>query len=220
VTSDGAAPRPHRARFRDTVARFDTATWSGCLLVMISLTALLWLIEIGNAADHHRLDRFGLVPRTIHGLPGVVTMPFLHANAGHLAANTFPFLLVGWVVLVSGVREFLLTTLLVVVAGGLATWVVGPSATIVGVSALVFGWLGYLISRAVFGRRLGWILVAIGMLAFFGGLFAGLLPTSHHYVAWQAHVCGFLAGGVAGWWLHPRKGTDRYLRARSGAPSR
>lgn len=203
---------------REVLRRLDPETWSGCLVIMVALGALLWIIEIINASDDHRLDRFGLTPRTAHGLEGIVTMPFLHASSAHLASNIFPFLIVGWVVLVGGAREFLLATLLIVVGGGALTWLVGPSATIVGASALVFGWLGYLISRALFSRRIMWILVAVGLLAFFGGLFTGLLPSaSHDYIAWQAHLCAFVTGGLAGWWLHPRKGTDRYLRLQAKA---
>lgn len=188
---------------------------------MLTITAGLWVIEIVNETDGHHLDRFGLTPRMPSGLEGIATMPFLHANAGHLAANMFPFLIVGWVVLVGGTREFLLSTVVIMALGGALTWVVGPSATIVGASALVFGWLGYLIGRAIFTRRIVWIVVAVGMLLFFGGLFTGLLPTSsHNYVAWQAHVCGFAAGVLSGWWLHPRKGDDRYLALRVGRKSK
>ena len=99
--------------------------------------------------------------------------------------------------------------------GGLLTWLVGPSHTvIIGVSGLVFGWLGYLLARALFSRRLKWILVAIAVLFFFGTLLFGLFPTLHSDVSWQAHVCGFVAGVVAGGLLHPRGGEMR-LSGRS-----
>ncbi len=213
-------PTRRDGRLKVIARRFDHQTWSGSLAIMLAITAALWVIEIINETDSHHLDRFGLKPRIVSGLEGIVTMPFLHANAGHLLANMFPFLIVGWVVLVGGTREFLLGTLMIMVLGGALTWVVGPSTTIVGASALVFGWLGYLVGRAVFTRRIVWILVAAGMLLFFGGLFTGLLPTSSHdYVAWQAHLCGFVAGVLAAWWLHPRKGDDRYLALRLGRKS-
>lgn len=213
--TSAAAPPPRRGRATGIARYVDTETWSGCLVVIVALAAVLWIVEIANQIDGHGLDRFGLRPRTLHGLEGIVTMPFLHAGVGHLAANTIPFLVVGWVVLVGGLREFLLCTLVVVVLGGALTWMVGPSATVVGASALVFGWLAYLLARAFFSRRIMWIVVAIGLLVFFGGLFTGLLPSHRGYVAWQAHVCGFVAGIAAGWWLHPRKGTDRYLRLQT-----
>ena len=91
------------------------------------------------------------------GLWGVLFSPFLHASWWHLISNTAPFIALGWAVLLSGVRTWLVVTAIVILVGGFATWLVAPSGLIVGASGLVFGWLGYLIARAVFSRRLMWI---------------------------------------------------------------
>ena len=139
--------------------------------------------------------------------------PFLHAGWWHLVSNTVPFVLLGWVVLLSGVRTFLTVSAIVVVVGGLLTWLVAPSGVIVGASGVVFGWLGYLIARAWFSRRVLWIVVAVVVTFFFGGLFAGLLPKVDSAVSWQGHVCGFASGVFAGWLLHPRSASRRASRA-------
>ena len=180
---------------------------------MCGFAALLWIVEIINAIDGYQLNRFGLQPRVLAGLWGVLTAPFLHNDVAHLASNTLPVILVGWVLMLSGLRTWLMVTAFVVVVGGLLTWLVGPSNTvIVGASGLVFGWLGYLLARAWFSRQLKWILVAVAVLFFFGTLLFGLFPTLHSGVSWQAHVCGFVAGVGAGALLHPRGGEMRLAR--------
>jgi membrane associated rhomboid family serine protease len=181
-------------------------------VIMTGLAGILWAIEILNLINNYSLNRFGLKPRRLDGLDGIVTMPFLHAGVGHLFANTFPFIIIGWMVLIGGVREFVWATVIIVIGGGVATWVVGPSAIVVGASGLVFGWLAYLLARAYFARKAMWIIAAIFALFFFGGLFGGLLPNVHSEVAWQAHVCGFAAGILAGWVIHPAKGSSRALK--------
>jgi membrane associated rhomboid family serine protease len=217
--SAAAQPEPtRRGRLTDLARRFDPQTWSGALSIMVAAGALLWAIEIINVISGYALNRYGMDPRSLRGLEGIVTMPLLHTNALHLLADIFPFIIIGWMALVGGGREFLLTTLLVVLGGGLATWLIGPQLgphhTIVGSSALVFGWLAYLLARAYFARRIVWILGAAFAIFFFGGLFSGLVPTVHSDVAWQANVCGFAAGVGAAWWLHPRKGSTRAARQR------
>lgn len=173
---------------------------------MCGVAGLLWVIQAINADDDYRLDRFGLEPRTVGGLWGVLTMPFLHASYDHLLSNTVPLIAIGWVLLLAGARTWALVTALVVIGGGALTWLVGPSGTeIVGASAMVLGWLGYLLARAYFSRRLLWIVVAVLLLLFFGTLLAGLLPTFHSDVSWQAHVCGFAVGVGTGALLHPRR---------------
>ncbi len=196
-------------------SRLDPGSWSGALILMLALTAVIWAVQIVNVEDDYGLDRFGLRPRDVGGLWGVLTMPFLHTDWDHLLSNTLPVILIGWVVLLEGVRVFALVTAAVVLGGGVLTWAVGPGGTvIVGASALVFGWLGYLIARAVVSRRIRWIVSAAMVLVIFGTLLSGLVPVTHTQVAWQAHVCGFLAGAAMGATLHSRGDAQRRLRPR------
>jgi membrane associated rhomboid family serine protease len=39
------------------------------------------------------LDQYGIVPRTVGGLAGIVAAPFLHENLGHIVGNTLPLLI-------------------------------------------------------------------------------------------------------------------------------
>lgn len=189
-----------------TPARFDPTSWSGALITVLGVAAVLWIVQIVNATNHYSLDRFGLRPRRLDGLWGVLTEPFLHASWSHLFSNTVPLVAVGWVLMVSaGLRTWLTVGAMVVILGGLAAWLVAPAGIIVGASGLIFGWLGYLIARAYFSRKLRWIIVAALVLFFFGTLLSGLLPSLDSNVSWQSHVCGFVAGIVAGGVLHPRR---------------
>jgi membrane associated rhomboid family serine protease len=211
--ASGKSARPSK-----TEPPFDPTSWSGALIAMLGLAAVLWVVQIVNAADSYRLDKYGLRPRDIDGLVGIVTSPFLHASYGHLIANSAPFVLIGWVVLLSGVRPFLLSSALIIVIGGLFTWVIAPSGIIVGVSALVMGWLGYLLGRAYFSRRVLWIIVAVLVVFFFSGLFGGLLPSVGTGVSWQGHVAGFAAGIIAAWVLHPRGARNRRVGRKQAPP--
>jgi membrane associated rhomboid family serine protease len=191
---------------------FEPESWTGALVLMAGFAAVLWVVQVLNAIDDYRLDRFGVKPREFDGLWGVVTMPFLHSSYGHLLSNTIPVVLIGWVVLLAGASTWAVVSGLVVVGGGLLTWLVAPGDTvIVGASGLVFGWLGYLLARAYFSRRLRWIVVAVLVLVFFGTLLFGLFPSLNSDVSWQAHLCGFAAGIGAGALLHPRGQDTRFV---------
>lgn len=189
-------------------------SWAVALAVMCGFAAILWVVAFFDAADQWRLNRFGLQPREVDGLWGIVTQPFLHASYSHLLSNTGPVVLIGWVLLLSGIRTWLIITGAVIVLGGLLTWLVAPSGIIVGASAMVFGWMGYLLARAYFSRRLRWIVAAVGVLVFFGTLLGGLLPTVSPTVSWQSHLCGFGAGVVLGAVLHPRRPRPERNRLR------
>lgn len=204
---------------RGSEPRFDPASWSGALVLMCAFTALLWIVQLINAGDHYGFNRFGMRPRRTDGLWGIVTEPILHDSYGQLASNTLPVLLVGWAVMISGLRTWLAVTAIVIVLGDAATWLAAPSGTIVGANALVFGWLGYLIARAVFSRKLRWIVTAAVVVLVFGTLLGSLLPSYHSTHSWQSHVCGFGAGLLAGAALHQTPGRKRRARRRGhGGP--
>jgi membrane associated rhomboid family serine protease len=212
VTTARPSPFPRRDAPSRREPPFDLNSWSGSLIAMGLFAAVIWGVQLVNAGDHYALDRFGLKPREADGLWGLVTMPFLHASFDHVLSNTIPLLAIGWILLLSGLRIWLIVTGVVVVLGGLLTWLVAPHGIIVGASGMIFGWLGYLLARAYFSRRLKWMITAVLVLLFFGSLLYGLLPRDNSHVSWQAHLCGFLAGVVAGAVLHPRGGDIRRFR--------
>jgi membrane associated rhomboid family serine protease len=197
---------------------FDPTSWGGALVVMLFVAAMLWVVQLVNAANDYSLNRFGMKPRQIDGLWGIVTEPFLHLSSGHLLSNTVPVVGVGWVLLLSGVRTWLTVTACVLVLAGAATWLVAPSGLVVGASGLVLGWMGYLLARAYFSRKLKWIAVAVCVLFFFGTLFFSLVPSFDKDVPWQAQACGFAAGVVTGALLHPRR-AQRPPKRRDGSPA-
>jgi membrane associated rhomboid family serine protease len=161
------------------------------------MVALMWVVEVIDSLDHHRLDGDGIVPRSASGLPGILFAPFLHASFGHLVANTVPFVLLGLTIALGGVARVLAVTVIVTLVSGLGTWLVSPSSSVtIGASGVVFGFATYLLARGVFNRRLGQIAIGAVVGVIFGGaLLWGLIP--HSGISWQDHLFGAVGGVLA-----------------------
>src|SRR3546814_12637878 len=78
-----------------------------------NFVALLYVIEFADMLMANRLDREGIEPRETDGLLGIVFAPLLHGGWGHLIANTFPALVLGFLILLSGLRTWVGVTLVV-----------------------------------------------------------------------------------------------------------
>jgi membrane associated rhomboid family serine protease len=169
---------------------------SGIVLVAL-LVLLMWASEILDTVVGGRLDAYGISPRDPDGLVGIATSPFLHAGFGHLAGNTLPFLLMGFLIALSGVARLVLVTITIAVVGGFGTWLLAPAATLhIGASGIVFGYAAYLLSRGFFNRRPLDLVVAALVALFWGGaLLGGLLPQEG--ISWQGHLFGALGGVLA-----------------------
>ena len=176
-------------------------------LVVLGMAAVMWIVELIDLLPSTDLDRWGIRPRELRGLTGIVTTPFLHADLTHLIENTIPFLVLGCIIAASGTQRFIQVTVITAVVAGLGTWLVGPSGTVhVGASGLVFGYLAYLIVRGAFERHLGYLAVGLVVLFLYGGVLWGLLPQPG--ISWQGHVFGALGGVLAAWVIHGRGGDE------------
>lgn len=172
-------------------------------LTLLGLIVLaMWLLELVDAILlRQRLNGLGIRPRELAGLWGILFMPLLHGGLAHLAANTVPFLVLGWLVILRRTGDFLVVTGIVMLVSGLGVWLFGAANTIsIGASGLVFGYFGFLVLRGYFERSLFAILVAVVVLIFYGGMFFGVLPQGAG-VSWEAHLFGFLGGVLAAWLL-------------------
>jgi len=167
------------------------------LLILGGLVALMWAIEIIDQLLGMNLDIYGIIPRRIIGLRGILFAPFLHGNFPHLIANTVPFLTLGWLVMLRRTSDFWIVTAIAALIGGLGTWIIAsPSSVHIGASGVIFGYLGFLISRGYFERNFGSMALSLTVGVLYGGLLWGVLPQQPG-ISWQGHLFGFIGGVVA-----------------------
>ena len=177
----------------------STAAWTRAAFVISGFVVLLYAIEFVDTLMDNRLDQEGVQPQERDGLLGILFAPLLHAGWGHLAANTLPLMLLGFLILLSGVGQWLEVTAIVWFVGGLGTWLVAaPNTVHLGASVLVFGWLVHLILRGFFTRRPGQIVLGLVVLFLYGGVLWGVLP-GQTGISWQGHLFGAVGGGLAAW---------------------
>jgi membrane associated rhomboid family serine protease len=156
--------------------------------------AALWGTFAANLAAGGALLTYGIIPRSVDGLRGILLAPFLHGSFAHLASNTVPFLVLGWLVMLRDRRHFLPVTLLSMLGAGAMAWLLGaPGSVHIGASGVIFGFLGFLMLAGWYTRSLGSILLSVLVTGLWGGLVFGVLP-GQPGVSWQAHLGGFLGG--------------------------
>ncbi|MGE3268550.1 MAG: rhomboid family intramembrane serine protease [Chloroflexota bacterium] len=175
------------------------------IVVLVALVAIAWVLEIVDFLVPGRwLDSFGIQPRSMWGLVGILVSPMLHGGFAHLAANTVPFLTLGFLVMLRGMGTFIGVSLLVMVLGGLGVWLLAPGNSVhIGASGLIFGYIGYLLARGYFERSFGSLAIAVLVAVVYGGALWGVLPSDPR-ISWQGHLFGFLAGVATAGLLRPQ----------------
>ena len=167
--------------------------------LLVVIVAVMWIVEIINSIDSNHLTTDGIYARDPGRLWGILTAPFIHVSFAHLISNTIPFVFMGLIIALRGAARLALITAIVIVVGGLGTWLIAPAhVSTVGASGVVFGYAGYLLARGIFNRSALELLVGVVVAAVWGAaLIASLVP--HGNISWQGHLCGGLAGVLAAW---------------------
>jgi membrane associated rhomboid family serine protease len=170
---------------------------TNALLLVAAMVALMWATEIVDQIGLGDLDRYGIHPRDVDGLPEIVSAPFLHVGFGHLISNTVPFFVMGAAIALGGLARVALVTTIVTLVSGLGTWLIASSDSVhLGASGVVFGYAAYLVSRGLLSRRLTELAVGALVVGIWGfGLLQGLLPQEQ--ISWQAHLFGAIGGVLA-----------------------
>jgi len=163
--------------------------------ILLACISALWAVElVDSLLLRGMLNNYGIRPRQLRGLGGVLIAPLLHGDLAHLAANTLPFAVLGWFIMVRNLNDFFIVTAIVWIVSGLGVWLLAPSRTNhIGASGLIFGYLGFLLARGYFERSPVAIALAVIAGLLYGGSLWGMLPIRRGR-SWQGHLFGFLTG--------------------------
>ncbi|MGD1863946.1 MAG: rhomboid family intramembrane serine protease [Phormidesmis sp.] len=191
------------------------------ILILMGAVGLMWGLEIvdqvlfqGACRGVCGLDIHGIVPRTRDGLWGIVWAPFLHGDFAHLIGNTIPFVILSWLIMLSGVGDWLIVTIVSALVGGLGTWlfadfISGDLTVHIGASGVIFGYFGFILARGYFERSFVSIAIAALVTFMYGGLILGVLP-GQEGISWQGHLFGFLGGMTSAWLFTKPRSTSNY----------
>ncbi|CAM3507521.1 rhomboid family intramembrane serine protease [Pseudomonas floridensis] len=177
-------------------------SFSARLKVILALSLLLVGVQLVNAFSAGNLVTYGIIPRTVSGLQGILLAPFIHGSFRHLLSNLLPFMVLSWLVATEGVKRYAWVAGLVCLLGGLLVWLFGRTSIHVGASGLIFGLWTYLLARAWYQRSLASLFLAVIALVGYSGLIYGFVPVPG--VSFESHLAGALAGICVAWLMHSK----------------
>lgn len=156
---------------------------------------VLWIIFWIESRFGINLNHYGVYPRKLEGLRGVVFSPFIHGSLKHLFNNSVPLLVltsalfyfyrdIRWKVLVYGL---LLT--------GLLTWCIGRQSYHIGASGVVYMLAAFLFFKGIFSKHYQLTALALAVVFIYGGMLWYVFPGKPG-ISWEGHLSGFAIGLV------------------------
>lgn len=165
------------------------------LAVRIALTfvAILWLIQMLNSGLDLRPEDFGVRPRQLIGLTGILFAPLVHGDFEHLFANSLPLLVAGTAMLYLYPQSALRLLPAIYFGPGVAVWLFAGGSSHIGASGVVYGLVAYILVAGLIRRDRRAIAASLLISFMYGALVWGILPIRIG-VSWQTHLAAACIG--------------------------
>lgn len=155
----------------------------------------LWIAFAFDRVYHLDLARFGILPRTLRGLVGIVVSPFVHADLDHLLNNSIPIFVLGWMLVYFYPKVAARVVWVSWLVGGLWVWATARENYHIGASGVVYGLAAFLFISGVIRRQRGLMTVSLIIVFLYGSMWWGMLPLMER-ISYESHFFGALSGVV------------------------
>ena len=163
------------------------------LRLSLAFAALLWAIQLLNLALDLDAAPFGVAPRTLAGLTGLVFAPLVHGGFEHLLANTLPIVILGTAMLHLYPRSSPIVLPAIWIGPGLAVWLFASGGVHLGASGLVYGMVAYVFTAGLIRRDRRAIAASMIVAFLYGASVWGVLPIQRGH-SWETHLAAALIG--------------------------
>ena len=159
----------------------------------LGFVVLIWCIQLLNWALDLGVEDFGVRPREVLGLPGILFAPLMHSGFAHLLANSLPLVIVGTAMLYLYPSAALRVLPAVYLGPGIAVWLFARGGVHVGASGLIYGLVSYVFVAGLIRRDRRAIAASLLVSFLYGASVWGVLPIERG-VSWETHLAAALIG--------------------------
>lgn len=165
---------------------------AACIVALAFVVVIVVIHALGSALGLG-LQRFGVHPRDLFGLPGIVAAPLLHGDFAHLMSNALPLAVVGTAMLYLYPDASRIVLPAIYFGPGVAVWLFARDSVHIGASGLVYGLVCYVFVAGILRRDRRAIAASLLVAFMYGALVWGVLPIRIG-VSWETHLAAALIG--------------------------
>lgn len=153
-----------------------------------------WLAFYADIKFNLDAADWGIYPRTLEGLRGVVLSPFVHGNMEHLYNNSIPLL-----ILLMALRYFYREQSMAVIGygilvSGLITWIIGRESHHIGASGLIYVLTSFIFFKGIRTRHYRLIALSLAVILIYGSSVWYIFPGIEKQMSWEGHLAGLVTG--------------------------
>lgn len=165
------------------------------LLFPSLFVALLWIIKGIELANDIKFTQYGVLPRDLKGLRGIIFSPLIHGDLKHLFNNTVPLLVLGSTLFYFYKEVAPKLVIWSYLLAGLYTWISARTSYHIGASGLVYALFGFLFISGFIRKYIPLIAISFLVAFLYGSLVWGILPFDES-TSFEGHFWGLIVGVI------------------------
>jgi membrane associated rhomboid family serine protease len=172
--------------------------------------ALIWAVHLHQSLFSWDPGDYGIMPRRIWSLSGILTAPLVHGSWTHLLSNTLPLFVLSMITFYFFRKVASRAFWLIFLTTGASVWLFARSGVShIGASGIVYGLVSFIFWNGIFRRSLRSIILSLIVVLLYSGMFMGVLPDQEG-ISWESHLLGSIAGIVASFWFKGELEDDEF----------
>ena len=156
---------------------------------------VLWIVKLIEKNSSVNFYHYGIFPRSLDGLKGIIFSPFLHADFSHLINNSIPLLILGSCLFYFYREIAIKVFILLWFVGNIWLWAIARPSYHIGASGIVYGLVSFLFFSGILRKNKPLMVVSLLVTFLYGSLVWGVLPIDYH-ISFEGHLMGSVAGIV------------------------
>ncbi|WP_346854397.1 rhomboid family intramembrane serine protease [uncultured Draconibacterium sp.] len=165
------------------------------LLFSLVFVLAFWIVEIIEQTTDLSFVKFGVYPRHINGLQGVLFSPFIHSNFNHLISNSLPFFILLFMLVYFYRRISYRIFFQMYFWAGICVWLVGREAWHIGASGVVYAMAAFHFVSGIIRNDVRLLTLSTVVVFLYGGMIWGMFPINPD-ISWEGHLWGAVSGVV------------------------
>lgn len=168
------------------------------LTIPFYIVLVMWGVYFLNVSFGLGLNQYGIYPRHISGLKGILFSPFLHDTSGfsHIINNTPPIFILTWALFYFYRKIAPQIWGLSWLVGGLFVWIGGRDDSVhVGMSGIIYSLAFFLFFSGIFRKEVKLVAISLFVVFLYGGMIWGIFPIDIS-VSFESHLYGAVVGVV------------------------
>lgn len=164
------------------------------ILLPLLFVLVLWTVFWIEIHFNIRFSHYGVYPREVFGLKGILFSAFLHGDLQHLVNNSLALLVLLAILRFFYREQSILVLIFGILFSGLGTWLLGRPSYHIGASGLIYVLVSFIFFKGIFTKYYRLMALSFVIVLLYGGTIWYMFPDIEKGISWEGHLSGFITG--------------------------